>query len=337
MASAFECVAQPGDRVSIGLLLLPDFSISHASVICEVFEVINRLVKEPMYDLKFLTLDGKPARQDDKLTLGIDSSLRKVKRIAVLFVLSRFHPDRYWTPELAGQLRRLAATGTAFGGIGEGSYILARSGLLHAHKTTIHWDWLEQFAETFPEIKLAPDGFVIDRNRYSATGTINTIRLLVRLIQERHGPYLASEVARRFYVDGASESDDLQKLALLGQLSRRNATLASAIGIMLESFGEPVPIPEIASSVGSSQRKLNQLFQRYLKMSPRRYYLNERLDSAKRLIEQTDMPLLAIADRCGFKSASAFTRAFLARYATGPANIRRQARAETRRVPPGPP
>ena len=54
-----------------------------------------------------------------------------------------------------------------------------------------------------------------------------------------------------------------------------------------------------------------------------------RLDRAAHLLARTDLPVKSIAARAGYSSRNSFTRAFLARYAVGPARFRASAREST--------
>ncbi|WP_353832234.1 helix-turn-helix domain-containing protein [Mesorhizobium sp.] len=56
--------------------------------------------------------------------------------------------------------------------------------------------------------------------------------------------------------------------------------------------------------------------------SPMRYYLHVRLTRAKRLIEQTELPMVEIAIACGFVSASYFSSCFRAVFDINPSACR---------------
>ncbi len=66
------------------------------------------------------------------------------------------------------------------------------------------------------------------------------------------------------------------------------------------------------------------LFSRHLGAAPHAYYLDLRLDAARRLLQQTERSLMEIAVACGFASASAFSRAFRRRYGRSPRDVRRE-------------
>jgi len=87
---------------------------------------------------------------------------------------------------------------------------------------------------------------------------------------------------------------------------------------------DPLAIARIAAKIGLSARSMQTLFVRYLGATPRDYYLDLRLDAARRLLQQTRRSTMEIAVACGFASSSAFSRAFRRRYRRSPRELRRE-------------
>ena len=74
----------------------------------------------------------------------------------------------------------------------------------------------------------------------------------------------------------------------------------------------------LAKEVGMSTRQLERLFRRYLNRSPKRYYMELRLQKARNLLMQTDMSVINVALACGFASPSHFSKCYRAHYETTP-------------------
>ena len=70
--------------------------------------------------------------------------------------------------------------------------------------------------------------------------------------------------------------------------------------------------------VGMSTRQLERLFRRYLNRSPKRYYMELRLQKARNLLMQTDMSVINVALACGFASPSHFSKCYRSHYNTTP-------------------
>ena len=67
---------------------------------------------------------------------------------------------------------------------------------------------------------------------------------------------------------------------------------------------------EAGLSLGLSRRQLERLFKKYLKSVPSRYYLDLRLQKARRMLRDTDQPAGEIALQTGFSSAAHFSTAY---------------------------
>ena len=72
----------------------------------------------------------------------------------------------------------------------------------------------------------------------------------------------------------------------------------------------PLQLAQIADSASVSRRECLRLFRRLLDTSPMQYVTELRIGQAKRLLAETGLPLLAVANRCGFSDESLFYQSF---------------------------
>ena len=92
---------------------------------------------------------------------------------------------------------------------------------------------------------------------------------------------------------------------------------------MMESHIEdPISTATIAGDIGVSLKTLELLTKKHLGFTPAKYYLRLRLQTARRLVLDSNLAILEISVRCGFKSLSAFSRAFRYRYSHSPLQLR---------------
>jgi AraC-like DNA-binding protein len=87
--------------------------------------------------------------------------------------------------------------------------------------------------------------------------------------------------------------------------------------------------PALAGLAGTSTRQLSRLFRTHLGTTPNKYVRAVRTASAAKLLSDTQLPLTAIARRCGFTSTETLRQAFLIHYDTIP-SIYRRAHQRTR-------
>ncbi len=74
--------------------------------------------------------------------------------------------------------------------LSSGSFILARAGLLDGYRCTIHWEFQPAFIEAFPDLDCSPGLYVIDRDRWTGSGGIAGMDMMLQLIERDHGPAL---------------------------------------------------------------------------------------------------------------------------------------------------
>jgi transcriptional regulator GlxA family with amidase domain len=75
-----------------------------------------------------------------------------------------------------------------------------------------------------------------------------------------------------------------------------------------------------------SVRNFTRVFQQETGITPADFVEMARVDSARRLLEDTDKPLQRVASRCGFANPDTMRRAVLRRIATGPSECRERFR-----------
>ena len=81
--------------------------------------------------------------------------------------------------------------------------------------------------------------------------------------------------------------------------------------------------PEMAQAVGVSTAHLRRLFHQVLHASPNRIMDQMRFQRAIQLMSDPTMKLESVSDKCGFGSASAFSRAFKSQFGSSPQFWRR--------------
>ena len=80
------------------------------------------------------------------------------------------------------------------------------------------------------------------------------------------------------------------------------------------------------SLVDISVRQLQRVFKQHVSVTPVRYYLNLRLDRARGLVTQTEMPINEVAALCGFLRPEQFSRAYAKRFEIAPIRDRIEGR-----------
>ena len=100
------------------------------------------------------------------------------------------------------------------------------------------------------------------------------------------------------------------------------ATVGRGLRLIEEGFLDRNAVSDLASLLGIGTRHLSRLFLRHLGASPAEIARVRRVQRAKRLITETDLPLVRVAFEAGFGSVRRFNDAFLKTYALSPSRLR---------------
>jgi AraC family transcriptional regulator of adaptative response/methylated-DNA-[protein]-cysteine methyltransferase len=82
-------------------------------------------------------------------------------------------------------------------------------------------------------------------------------------------------------------------------------------------------VEELAALLGVGGRHLSRLFNKHLGATPGEFASTRRIQTAKRLISDSTMPLAEVAFEAGFKSVRRFNDAFVKTYHRSPSSFRR--------------
>lgn len=104
-------------------------------------------------------------------------------------------------------------------------------------------------------------------------------------------------------------------------------TVARAMRLIEEGCLDQASVADLAERLGIGPRHLLRLFLRHTGAAPSEIAATRRVQTAKRLIDGTDMPLSAIAFASGFGSLRRFNEAFRALYGRPPSSFRARAAA----------
>ena len=106
-----------------------------------------------------------------------------------------------------------------------------------------------------------------------------------------------------------------------GGLSRRNERYAKAR--LSDPSAAPQLIGEIAQHCKLSRSHFSKAFKQSTGLSPYAWQLQQRLQRARQLLNEDELSIAVIADRCGFADQSHLTRQFKLHFGSTPALWRR--------------
>ncbi|MBO9449667.1 GlxA family transcriptional regulator [Tropicibacter sp. R16_0] len=299
-------------------VLLDKFSMLSFASALDSLRIANRMSNKELYSWILLGEGGDVVNCSAGTTFKLDDDLIELARDDVILLCGGVDVQISTTKKVLNWLRREARKGLKIAGLCTGAYTMAKAGLLDGKKATIHWENADSFAEEFDEVELTKSVFLLEGNRMTTAGGTSSIDLLLKVIAEDHGEELANAVADQMIYSSIRTDQDTQRLSTPTRIGVRHPKLSQVIQMMEKNIEEPISPSILAKDVGMSTRQLERLFRRYLNRSPKRYYMELRLQKARNLLMQTDMSVINVALACGFASPSHFSKCYRAHYNTTP-------------------
>jgi len=311
--------------------LVPNFSMIAFASAVEPLRLTNRTLGKTVYEWVIVSQDGGPVTASNGIDVSVDMSLdharqRMLDEIKpdIILVCSGVKVEAFRSPQFDGWLRSMHRHGISVGGLCTGAWLLAQAGLLEGRRCSIHWETLPAFAEKFPMAEVHADLCEIDEGVYTCAGGTAALDMMLHLIEDHFGQNVVTKVCEYCLIDRIRGQRDRQRLPLQARLGLHHAKLLLIIELMEANVSEPLSLSEISEYVGLSRRQVERLFRRHLGRSPARYYLEIRIDRARHLLLQSNMPIVDVAIACGFVSASHFSKCYREMYGRSPQMERAQ-------------
>lgn len=311
-------VAHAGKPRHFVFVLLHNFTMLSFAAALESLRIANRTAGKPLYTWTIVSEDGEDAVCSNGCAFRVQHSLGETERDDTIMLCGGIDIQSATTKRLLNWLRREARRGATIAGLCTAGYTVAKAGLLDGKRATIHWENQDSFIEEFDDVILTKSVFVVDGNRITAAGGTASIDLMIKLIADHHGEDLANAVADILVYSAIRTDQDTQRLSIPTRIGVRHPKLSRVIQLMEKNIEDPISPATLAAEVGMSTRQLERLFRRYLSRSPKRYYMELRLQKARNLLMQTDMTVINVALACGFASPSHFSKCYRSHYDTTP-------------------
>lgn len=100
------------------------------------------------------------------------------------------------------------------------------------------------------------------------------------------------------------------------------ATVHRAVRLIRAGALDKANVEALANRLGIGSRHLDRLFRRHIGASPLQVARTTRVQKAKRLLDQTKLPMVEVAARAGFASLRRFNAVFAEVYGRTPTQIR---------------
>lgn len=253
----------------------------------------------------------------------VDAGLATLQQADTVVVPGWQPPGTPVPPTVIEALQAAHQRGARIVAICTGAFVLAQTGLLDGRRATTHWRDTAQLAATFPQVQVDQDVLYVDHGDVATSaGSGAGIDLCLHLLRSDHGAAYATQIARNMVLPPHREGSQLQ-YATQPAPAKADESLAPLLEWATSRLDSPLTLGRLAERAGLSSRTLARRFTEQLGASPGKWLLRQRLDAARVLLEQTDLPVEAIATRVGLNSAVNLRRHFRTQLGTTPGAYRR--------------
>jgi transcriptional regulator GlxA family with amidase domain len=312
----------------VWFLVLPRTGVLDVAGAWEVLGHANDVLGRPAYQLEMVGPSAPTAETRHGLVLaGLRPLPRGGGRLPDVAIVAGA-PMRAPAGEQAGLvswLRRFHARIPTVVSICTGAFVLAAAGVLDGRRATTHWMFLDELRARFPAVRVVDEGiFVQDRGVWTSAGITAGIDLALALCEKDHGHRVAMAVAKRLVLFLRRSGNQAQFSEALRRQETEPPRRRDISTFVIEHLDEPLPVERLAAGVGMSPRTLGRWCREHLRESPAELVRRLRVDEARRLLEETALPLKDVTARTGLGDASTLWRVFTQRLGVTPAAYRQR-------------
>lgn len=305
----------------IVLLAIDGVAPFEFGVICEVFGIDRRSTGGPAFDFSIATAQPGAVRTslgfDIHVPLGLETTV-DADLIAVPAHAIEAVDERYLEV-----IRAAVDRGAWVLSVCSGAFALAQAGVLSGRRATTHWMHTDRLAADYPDIDVDPDVlFVHDGTIVTGAGTAAGIDAALHIVREELGAAATNAIARRMVVPPQRDGGQAQYIES-PIVTCRSDSLAPVLAWMLEHLAEDLSVERLARRALMSGRTFARRFRAETGTTPAAWLNRQRLSLAQQLLEQSDLPLEAIAARTGFGTAAVMRHHFVRVLGASPQSYRR--------------
>ncbi len=304
----------------VAVLALPGVAPFELGVLCEVFGTARQGL--PAYDFSVCSPDGKPVRTSSGFEITPHADLRPLARAHLVAVPA--HPLDSVVPEPAlAALRAAHARGAYVSSVCSGAFVLGEAGLLDGRRCTTHWLHADALAARFPLADVQPNAlYVEDGKLLTSAGTAAGIDACLHLVRREHGSAVATKLARRMVVPPHRDGGQAQYIEAPIPKTACGPALEPLLEWLAANLHEPVTVADLAARVHLAPRTFARHFVAETGTTPHDWLTGQRVLLARRLLEDTDLGIDAVASRAGFGNAATLRHHFTRRVGATPHTYR---------------
>jgi transcriptional regulator GlxA family with amidase domain len=303
---------------SVAVLALPQVAVFELGVLCELFGYDRTADGLPGYRFAVCTPGGRPIGTHAGFSITPTHDLSALET-ADLVAVAPYDSDDIPCDDVLDALRRAHERGAYVMSVCTGAFALGAAGLLDNRRCTTHWRHTDELARRFPAAKVDPNVlYVQDETILTSAGTAASIDCGLHLVRQVHGSAVATALARRMVVPPHRDGGQAQYIETPVPHTTDAQTLQPVIEHLLGSLDHAHTVESLAARAHMAPRTFARRFRAETGATPHDWLTGQRVLLARRLLEECDLSVDAIAVHAGFGSAATLRHHFTRRMSTTP-------------------
>ena len=272
---------------------------------CEVFAARRRaeIGFEP-YRMWIVSPGRSTHMRDELFHLSGAEDLASLSEADTVIVPNR--PDVHTASRSAvlDAIREAHARGARLVGLCTGAYTLAEAGLLTGRRAAVHWQLVDDFADRYPDVHVEGDVlFVDDGDVLTSAGSAAALDLALHIVRKDWGTEVANHVSRRLVFSAFRDGGQRQFVPQpVPDVS--TASLAATLTWAREHLEEPLTVADLARHASLAVTTLHRRFRAEVGTTPLTWLTAQRVQRARWLLENGDLPLERVARVSGLGTAA---------------------------------
>jgi transcriptional regulator GlxA family with amidase domain len=288
----------------------------------QAFKTAVRADGEALYEFASCSPGGGEVRTTTGFAVSPEHDLDALAGADTVVVPGYFAVFEPPPEEALAALRAAAAGGARAISVCTGAFALAHAGLLDGRRATTHWAFAEQLEARFSTVEVDPAALYVDEGEVMTSAGLSAgIDLCLHVVRADFGAAAGDRVARHMVAAPHREGGQAQFIAR--PPARPEGSLQATRDWAEERLAEPLDVAAMARHAGVSPRTFARRFRAETGTTPLRWLLSRRVLEARRLLEQTNLPVDALAWRAGFGTAASLREHFRRATGTTPTAYRR--------------
>jgi transcriptional regulator GlxA family with amidase domain len=312
-------------------LLFPGFPMACLTSAIEPLRAANEITGRTDFDWTLLGETEGPVRSSAAVGFDTDLTLAQAGgrpgRLDALVCLSP--PDARFQDRRRSEatLRLLARHGVTIGGFSGGVFPLMRAGAMGRHRPSVHWCYEAAWTAEFPMVETSRAAIERGAGRITVSGAGAVFDLMLRIIEERGGRALMTEVACWFQHPFVRDENAPQATPVAqagGTEAMLPPPVREAVRLFATHIEDPLAISDVSAQVGLSERTLERAFKAATGETPLRYYRRMRLERGRQRVLYSTDTVTEIARSVGYSTSTDFARHYADAFGVHPADERRR-------------